>query len=305
MSIFSIILVVLGLGLFETVSSVDNAIINAEVLGTMQPRARKWFLHWGMLFAVFAVRGLLPWLIVWLSTPNLGPWEAITAAFTSDQRVIAAVAHSAPLFLMAGAVFLILLFFHWLFLEPKNYGLAAEKFFYSKGVWFYAIISLILCLIVWQSLKVNPVLGFAAIVGSTAFFITHGFKESAARQETLLMKSGVSDISKLFYLEVIDMTFSIDGVLGAFAFTLSVPLILLGNSLGAFIVRKITISNIQNIKKYVFLKNGAMYSLLFLGLIMLLDAFGWRIPPWVSPFSTFTVVGYFFLKSKAKLRLQN
>ena len=91
MDIFGIILTVLGLCLFETVSSIDNAIINAEVLSTMGRRARRWFLLWGMLFAVFIVRGLLPWLIVWLATPGLGPIQALTAAFSSDPNVMAAV----------------------------------------------------------------------------------------------------------------------------------------------------------------------------------------------------------------------
>src|SRR6185437_10049782 len=104
---------------------------------------------------------------------------------------------------------------------------------------------------------------------------------NAARQEKELVKTGLSDISKILYLEIIDSTFSIDGVLGAFAFTLSVPLIFLGNSLGAIIVRKMTVSNIERIKKYTLLKNGAMYSILLLGVIMLLDAIGIRIPAWI------------------------
>ena len=298
MDIFSLVLIILGLCLFETISSIDNAIINAEVLSTMGQRARRWFLVWGMLFAVFVVRGLLPWLIVWLATPGLGPWQAVTAAFSSDPSVIAAVEHSAPLLLMAGGIFLIFLFFHWLFLEPKNYGLYGEKFFHAQGVWFYAVVSILLSLIVWQALKINPFLAFSAVVGSTAFFITHGFKENAAKKEEELLKGGgLSDISKILYLEVIDTTFSIDGVLGAFAFTLSVPLILLGNSLGALVVREFTVRNIDRIKKYVFVKNGAMYSILFLGGIMLFDAFGFHIQPWVSPVTTFAVVGFFYWKS--------
>ncbi|MBI4272827.1 DUF475 domain-containing protein, partial [Candidatus Uhrbacteria bacterium] len=64
MDISSAILVVAGLVLFETISSIDNAIINAEVLATMSAKARTWFLLWGMLFAVFLIRGILPWLIV-------------------------------------------------------------------------------------------------------------------------------------------------------------------------------------------------------------------------------------------------
>ena len=56
MDIVSIVLIVVGLCLFETVSSIDNAVINAEVLGTMSKRARRWFLLWGIIFAVFVIR---------------------------------------------------------------------------------------------------------------------------------------------------------------------------------------------------------------------------------------------------------
>src|SRR3989344_6231381 len=90
-----------------------------------------------------------------------------------------------------------------------------------------------------------------------------GFKENAEIAEKQLeRKTGeVTDMSKVFYLMVIDATFSLDGVLGAFAFTLSVPLILIGNGLGALVVRQLTVSNIERIKKYIYLKNGAMYSI--------------------------------------------
>ena len=63
------IIIIGGLCLFETISSIDNAIVNAEVLSTMGQKARHWFLLWGLLFAVFVVRGLLPWAIVWAVTP--------------------------------------------------------------------------------------------------------------------------------------------------------------------------------------------------------------------------------------------
>ncbi len=119
MTIFSIILIIVGLCLFETISSIDNAVINADVLTTMGSRARKWFLLWGLLFAVFVVRGLLPWLIVYLANPGLGLIESFTAAFSSDPRVIEAVELSAPILLMGGGIFLIFIFFHWLFLEEK------------------------------------------------------------------------------------------------------------------------------------------------------------------------------------------
>ena len=297
MDILSIILIVAGLCLFETISSIDNAIINAEVLSTMGERARKWFLLWGLFFAVFVIRGVLPWLIVWVATPSLGPVGSFFATFSSDPAVIQAIEQSAPVLLMGGGTFLVFLFFHWIFLEEKHYGLRGERYIESQGVWFYAIVSIFLALIVWLSLEKNPLLAFGAVIGSTAFFIVHGFRQNAELHEKMMMGSGLSDISKLFYLEVIDATFSIDGVLGAFAFTLSVPLILIGNGLGAFVVRELTMKNIKTIKKYIFLKNGAMYSILFLGCIMVLDGFGFHIPPWFSPAVTFGVVGFFLVKS--------
>jgi hypothetical protein len=302
MGILTIVLTVLGLSLFETISSIDNAIINAGVLSGMGAKARRWFLTWGILFAVFIVRGLLPWLIVWMAVPALGPIGALTAAFSSDPLVIEAVERSAPMLLMGGGVFLVLLFLHWLFLEPKHFGIRGENFFFQHGVWFYASASVLLALTVWFALGVSNTVAFAAVIGSTVFFITHGFKQNAEAQEKRLMTSGLSDMSKILYLEIIDMTFSIDGVLGAFAFTLSVPLIILGNGLGAVIVRQVTIGNIDRIKRYRYLKNGAMYSILVLGMVMVCDAFGVRIPQWVSPAATFAVVGFFFAKSLREIR---
>ena len=301
MDIPSIILIVVGLGLFETITSIDNAIINAQVLSTMQPWARRWFLVWGLLFAVFLVRGLLPWVIVWATVPELGPIGALTATFSGDAAVAAAIEKSAPVLLIGGGTFLVFLFFHWLFLESKNYGLVGEAFFQRQGGWFFAVVAVLLSALVWFALRKDPMMAFGAVVGSTAFFITHGFREHAARAEKELMVNRLSDWSKILYLEVIDTTFSIDGVLGAFAFTLSVPLILLGNGLGALVVRQLTVGNIERIKKYVYLKNGAMYSVLLLGTFMVLESFGVHVPAWVSPVTTIGVVGFFFMKSRAAL----
>ncbi|MEK6957898.1 MAG: DUF475 domain-containing protein [archaeon] len=296
-------LTILGLMMFETIISIDNAVINADVLSKMSQKARRWFLTWGLLFAVFVVRGLLPWLIVWLANPSLGPIQALTATFSSDPLVHESIETSKPVLLVGGGVFLVFLFFHWLFMEPKNYGLLGEKTVQRYSLWFFAVVSILLALIVWFATQVSGLMAFGAVVGSTAFFITHGFKENAESKEKELLRgnSNMSDFSKILYLEVIDTTFSIDGVIGAFAFTLSVPLIILGNGLGALVVREFTIRNIENVKKYKYLKNGAMYSIFFLGCIMLLDAFGAHIPEFVSPIITFAVIGYFFLKSKKEL----
>lgn len=304
MALVFILLTILGLSLFEVTTSIDNAIINAEVLPTMSKRASRWFLSWGILFAVFIVRGMLPLLIIWAANPNIGPIGALTATFSNNPEIARAIDESSPVLLIGGGTFLIFLFFHWLFLERKNFGLKHEKFFQEQGAWFFAAVSIILSVIVWLSLNRAPLMAFGAVLGSSAFFIIHGFRTYAEEQEKKLLtgSAGMSDLAKLAYLEVLDTTFSIDGVVGAFAFTLSVPLILLGNGLGAIVLRRLTVKNIERINQYKYLKNGAMYSILFLGLIMLLDSFGYHIPPWVSPVITFGTVGYFFYKSRMHFR---
>lgn len=304
MDLLSVISTILGLCLFEVIISVDNAIINAEVLGTMSRKGRKWFLLWGILIAVFLVRGLLPILILWANNPSLGPLGAFTASFSPESGAAAVIEESAPILLIGGGTFLIFLFFHWLFLESKHYGLIGEKFIQKRGVWFFAVVSVFLSIIVWQAIKKNPLMAFGAVVGSTAFFITHGFRENAEGAEKRMLdgSSKMSDLSKILYLEVIDATFSIDGILGAFAFTFSLPIILAGNGLGAIVVRKITVSNIENVKKYKYLKNGAMYSILALGSIMIMDSFGAKIPQWISPITTFAIIGYFFFKSAREIK---
>jgi len=301
---FSLVLTVSGLALFEIIISIDNAIINAEVLSTMTEKGKKWFLFWGILIAVFLVRGLLPWLIVWISTPNLGFLGSFTASFSSDPSVIKAIQDSAPVLLVGGGTFLVFLFFHWLFLEHKNYGLIGEEFIEKQGAWFFAIASVLLVTIVWMAIKHDPLMALGAVIGSSAFFISHGFKENAEQAEKRMLEnsSAMSDISKIFYLEVIDMTFSIDGVLGAFAFTFVIPLILIGNGIGAIAVRQITVANIDKVKKYKYLKNGAMYSIFTLGCVMIGHSFGLHIPDWFSPVTTFCIIGYFFWKSLKALK---
>lgn len=310
MDLLAMILTVAGLSVFEIIMSLDNAVINGQVLGTMSKKSRKWFITWGMIPSVFGVRFLLPWLIVLVAIPGLGLWGSLTSTFSSDPVVIEAIEMAAPMLLIAGGTFLVFLFFHWLFLEPKNYGLVGEKIIAKNGIWFFAVVSVLLAVITWFAIEKSPLLGFGAVIGSTMFFITHGFKENAEKKEKEMLESGkgkikMSDWSKIMYLEVIDATFSIDGILGSFAFTFAIPLILIGNGIGALAVRQLTISNIENIKKYKYLKNGAMYSVFVLGIIMVLDSFGAHIPIWISPMAMFGIVGYFFWKSRKEMKAGN
>ena len=106
--IFSALLIVLGLSLFEVVSSIDNAIINAEMLSGMSEKSRKWFLSWGILLAVFVARGLLPLVIL--------------SAFTS-----------ASILYLFGGLFLVFLFCNWLLGKEKNFLLSLIKKLLGKN----------------------------------------------------------------------------------------------------------------------------------------------------------------------------
>ena len=295
--IFNIITVVLGLCLFEIISSVDNAVVNAHILKTMPEKYRKIFLFWGLLFAVFVVRGLLPFFIVWMANPNLGIVQVVTATFSNSPQVKEYIEQSKPLLLLGGGVYLLLVFLSWLFLEEKKYAFFVEGFIHRQGVWFYAFASVITTAIIYFSLQVNPTLALASTIGVSAFFITDGFKKNAESQEKKLMSSAMSAWSKILYLEILDASFSIDGVIGAFAFTVSVPLIILGNGLGAFVVREFTVRGIDLIAKFEYLKNGAMYAIGVLGGIMILESFGHEFPFWIAPLNMLILLGIFLVLS--------
>jgi hypothetical protein len=302
---FSAIIVILGLIIFEVISSIDNAIVNAHVLKTLPAKQKKFFLFWGILIAVFLVRGLLPFLIVWLVNPALSFVEVFHFAFSGDARITEYVEKSKPLLLLGGGVYLYFVALSWLFLEEKEYAFLVEKFIHKRSAWFYAIASISLTLIIYVSLKVNPLLALSATIGSTAFFITEGFKKNAEEKEKEMMsgKGGMSAWSKVLYLEVLDASFSIDGVIGAFAFTISVPLILIGNGIGAIVVREFTIRGMGLITKFAYLKNGAMYSIGLLGMIMVLESFGKHYPFWFAPLNTFLLLGIFLYLSHRELQL--
>ncbi|EKD57004.1 MAG: hypothetical protein ACD_58C00028G0001 [uncultured bacterium] len=299
---FSTIITIFGLVLFEVISSVDNAIINAHVLKTLSPRFRKIFLVWGLLLAVFVVRGVLPFLIVWLTNSSLSFIEIISFVRSGDPQIVEYVNQSKSLLLLGGGVYLFLVFLSWLFLEEKKYAFLVEHFIHRQSVWFYAISSIVITTIIYFSIKINPLLALSATIGSTAFFISDGFKKNSEAKEKDLLKPNISAWSKILYLEILDASFSIDGVIGAFAFTISIPLILIGNGIGALVVREFTIKGIDLIGKYAYLKNGAMYSIGFLGGIMILESLGNELPFWLAPLNTFLLLGLFLYLSVLEIK---
>ncbi|MBL7965298.1 MAG: DUF475 domain-containing protein [Flavobacteriales bacterium] len=295
------LITILGLFVLEVVQSVDNAVVNAHVLRTMSAKARRWFLIWGILTAVVLVRGLLPLAIVWISTDGISFLDAVRATFTSDPIASQAMQDSAHILLAGGGVFLLLLYFHWLFVEPKDPFFWQDSWFKEKhGGWFYATAAVITLVLVILIPDKDTIVGLLA--GSTLFFLIDGFKKQAEQYERTVTSGAGSDLAKLAYLEMLDLSFSIDGVFGAFAFTTNVALILIGNGLGAIVVRELTIRGLQRVGKYRWLKNGAMTSIGVLGAIMVAHALGWHPPEWLPTLVTLAIIGVAWVRSQQEIR---
>ncbi len=301
---FSIFIIILGLVVFEIVSSVDNAIVNAHVLKTMSIKWRKIFLFWGIITAVFIIRGLLPFVVVWLSVPEIGFTGALQSVIKSSPDVAQLLDERKGIIMIGAGVFLLLIYLHWLFLEKKDPYFVPDKLIKPQhGVWFFAFTAIILVTLLYLA-RNSWYLMLAAAIGNAVFFIMYGFREQAAKQEEMLQSqtTNLSDFSKLMYLEVLDASFSFDGVMGAFAFTTSIPLIFIGNGIGALVVRQLTIMGIEKITKYKWLKNGAMTSIGILGLFMILKSFGIHIPEYLPTITTIGFVGLTFWRSHQFLK---
>jgi uncharacterized protein len=298
-SLVESIAIVVGLIVFEVVNSIDNAIVNASVLKTMSMLWRKRFLLIGIITSVFLVRFILPLIIVWVSVPTMGAQDLFLAFLGQSEVAKNAIELQKPMILMFGGMFLVYLYLHWLFLENKE-PLFMERFLKQKhGVWFFAFAAIILVLVMYLS-RANPMMMLAAAIGSATFFILYGLKQTAEESERNLVAgaSGMSDLSKFVYLEVLDMTFSFDGVIGAFAFTINLVLILIGIGVGAIVVRELTIKGIDTIAKYKYLKNGALTSIGFLGLFMMIEAFNIELPSVLPIIITFALIGVAFYMSR-------
>jgi hypothetical protein len=301
-SLVESVAIVLGLIVFEVVNSIDNAIVNASVLKTMSMLWRKRFLFIGILTSVFLVRFILPLIIVWISVPTISGADLFLAFLGQSDVAAHAIEMQKPLILMFGGVFLLFLYFHWLFLEQKE-PLFIERFLKQKhGVWFFAFAAIILVVVMYLA-RADSMVMLAAAIGSATFFILYGLKQTAEESERNLVEGtkGMSDISKFVYLEVLDMTFSFDGVIGAFAFTINLILILIGIGIGAIVVREFTIKGIDTIAKYKYLKNGALTSIGFLGFFMIVEAFNVELPSFVPIVVTFALVGAAFYLSRRAL----
>lgn len=278
----SVLWIVIVLSILEVSLSFDNAVVNATVLREMDPLWQRRFLTWGILIAVFGMRIIFPIAIVALAA-GLGPVEAVRLSLNNPaeyERIVTGAHVSIAGF---GGAFLAMVGLAFFFNSEKDvHWIAAIEKRIAKYSSIPAIEIGIVLLLVWGiSLLLTPedALRFvtAAILGLVTYIAVNGIaalieqREAAKKATGELVRSGLGGF---LYLEVLDASFSFDGVVGAFALSNNMIVIALGLSVGAMFVRSITIHLVKQgtLSEYRYLEHGAFWAIIVLGVILLLSA---------------------------------
>ncbi|MCC6072758.1 DUF475 domain-containing protein [Massilia sp. GCM10020059] len=281
------------LGVLEVSLSFDNAVVNASVLRHWNDFWRKLFLTVGILVAVFGMRLVFPLLIVSIAT-GLGLGDVWTMAIrTPDEYSRHLTDHHAEVASFGGA-FLLLVFLNFLFDDDKQLHWLGwiEKKVGKHGTEGLAVLLTLLAAfgtmaLVPQGRKLSVlasgVLGVAIYVGVKWI---SGLLEEEERDPSIGKIISRGSFGGFMYLEVLDASFSFDGVIGAFAITNDVVIIMLGLAIGAMFVRSMTVYLVDKgtLQQFVYLEHGAHYAIGILALIMFASV-EYHIPEWFTGLS--------------------
>ncbi|EGD54507.1 DUF475 domain-containing protein [Gordonia neofelifaecis] len=288
------------LGVLEVSLSFDNAVINATVLARMSEFWQKMFLTVGVIIAVFGMRLLFPLMIVWV-TAGLNPVDALDLALnpptdgSPTYESIVTAAH--PQIASFGGMFLLMLFLGFLFEDRELTWLSwIERPLQRAGKLRGISVVVALSLLVLTATYIAPddetsTVMISGALGLITYIVVNGFgelfhveEESSGGPSGLVKATGRAGFFLFLYLEVLDASFSFDGVIGAFAITADPIIIALGLGLiGAMFVRSITIYLVHRgtLSEYVFLEHGAHWAIGALALI-LLYSLGTDVPELVT-----------------------
>ena len=295
------------LTILELSLSFDNAVVNALILVNMPPLWRKRFLTWGMLIAVFGVRFIFPILIVFATT-DLSLVESFSLAINNPAEYEKLIMASHHIVMAFGGVFLLMIFLSFLFDENKDvHWIASIERYASRWasigdlkiliailtvavIGFYAPSEISIDNVLTKIDKADIVLPM--IYGILLFLCIeflrgileddgekHEEHDSETEREKIEhvanSKIAKGGLASFIYLELIDMSFSFDGVLGAFAVSQNIIIIMLGLGAGAFAVRNLTILMVDRgtVAEYKYLEHGAMWSIGLLATSMLVQIF--------------------------------
>lgn len=267
------------LALMEVSLSFDNAVVNASILKTWDEYWKKLFLTVGILVAVFGMRLLFPLVIV-AQTADLGLLEVWDLALNNPAEYSSnLIAHHAEISAFGG-IFLLLVFLNFMLDENKNihwFEYLEEKLGLLGKIEaisiFIAIVTLMIFLsFVEQESKLVVLMaglwGIVIYVGVDIIGVILEKEESEPVVADVIKKGSIGGF---LYLEVLDASFSFDGVIGAFAITKDIVIIMVGLGIGAMFVRSLTIYLVEKetLDQYIYLEHGAHYAIGILALIML------------------------------------
>lgn len=295
---FSTLFLCAVLSVLEVSLSFDNAVVNASVLRNMTEVWRKRFLTWGILLAVFGMRLVLPLVIVAVLA-KIGPIDALMMAIRQPKEyaeMMLSIHESVAAF---GGTFLFMVgieYFldhekdeHWLQVIEKP--LAKIGRIKSVQVIIALVVVLTMAFFV-EGEKQMPFL-ISGIAGVITFLMVDalGALLSVAPDGEGIDPHRAS-LGMFLYLEVLDASFSFDGVVGAFALTQSLFLIAIGLGIGAMFVRSITIVLVERgtLGQYRYLEHGAFWAILSLAGLMYGGVF-WHIPEVITGLCGATFIG--------------
>lgn len=287
------------LSIMEVSLSFDNAVVNASVLRNWDPFWQKLFLTVGIIVAVFGMRLVFPILIVSVAT-GLGLVDVMTMAINTPAEYSRHLTDNHAQVAAFGGSFLLLVFLNFLFDQEKELhwlGWIEEKMgkHGNEGLsTLLALVAVFGCMtLVDEQHKLSVLIsGVSGIAIYLAVSYLSGLLETEVGDPSLgdVVKRG--SIGGFLYLEVLDASFSFDGVIGAFAITSDVVIIMLGLAIGAMFVRSMTVFLVHKgtLEEFVFLEHGAHYAIGILALIMLTSV-KFHISEWFTGLSGVLFIG--------------
>lgn len=301
--------VALVLMLVEITFSFENAIINAKVLSTVSKFWQTMFLTVGIVIAVFGMRLVFPIVIVML-TAGLGAGQVIDLAINRPDDYARELYDAHASIASFGGMFLLMLCLHFFFDKQRKVRWIdiIEKPLQDMSRWWMYTAVCVGVLVVISLLPFNshPEEGFVAgLVGIAIYLLVHGLAELFARRDNPaqtghIVKTGMAGFMAFLYLEVLDASFSFDGVIGAFAVTKNVLLIAIGLGIGALWVRSLTIFMVRRrvLHAYRYLEHGAHYTIGVLAAVLLTGLFV-EIPELIAGVAGIAIVGTSIVSSIA------
>jgi hypothetical protein len=281
------------LGVLEVSLSFDNAVVNASVLRHWDAFWRKLFLTVGILVAVFGMRLVFPLLIVSVAT-GLGMLDVWHMALATPDEYARHLTDNHAEVAAFGGAFLLLVFLNFLFDEEKELHwlgwIEAKLGQYgseSLAVLLTLLAAYCAMALVPQARKLSVlasgVLGVVIYVGVNWI---SGLLEEKEHDPSIGQLVSRGSIGGFMYLEVLDASFSFDGVIGAFAITNDVVIIMLGLAIGAMFVRSMTVFLVDKgtLQEFVYLEHGAHYAIGILAVIMFASV-QYHIPEWLTGLS--------------------